>query len=273
MLNELWNRARGQSGVSTAKARRDARRFYFYISPWLFGFLVLTLYPILHSFWLMFTNTTLAGVGEFVGFSNWHYALQEDTRFLVTFKNTLYYVAMFVPASLILSFVVALMLNQRVKFLGIFRTVFYLPYITAGVAVTILWGWIFNADFGLLNYTLSLIGIEGPDWLGDPNWAMISIVILSLWTIGNNIIIMLAGIQDIPQTLYESAEIDGASKFKCIFKITIPLATPTIFFNLVLTTIGAFQLFTQPYVLTDGGPLNATRTVVMLLFTNAFQYG
>lgn len=273
MLDELRMPQKGSGIHSTAKARRDARRFYFYISPWLIGFLVLTLYPILHSFWLMFTNSTLSGMGEFVGLSNWVYAFQEDTRFVVTFKNTLYYVAMFVPSSLVISFVVALMLSQRVRFLGLFRTVFYLPYITAGVAVTILWGWIFNADYGLLNYSLSLIGIEGPDWLGDPKVAMISIVILSLWTIGNNIIIMLAGIQDIPQSLYESAEIDGASKFKCIFKITLPLATPTIFFNLVLTTIGAFQLFTQPYVLTNGGPLNATRTVVMHLFTNAFQYG
>ncbi|HHW72721.1 MAG TPA: sugar ABC transporter permease [Firmicutes bacterium] len=258
---------------STAKARRDALRFYFYISPWLIGFLVLTLYPILHSFYLMFTSSTLTDPGEFVGLSNLYYALKEDTRFLVVFKNTLYYVAMFVPASLVLSFVIALMLSQRVKFLGLFRTIFYLPYVTAGVAVTILWGWIFNADYGLLNYSLSLLGIQGPDWLGDPSWAMISIVILSLWTIGNNIIIMLAGIQDIPETLYESAQIDGAGKFRCIFTITIPLATPTIFFNLVLTTIGAFQLFTQPYVLTNGGPLNATRTVVMHLFTNAFQYG
>jgi len=245
MLDEF--RMRPRSFVpSTAKARRDALKFYFYISPWLIGFLVLTLYPILHSFYLMFTSSTLTDPGQFVGLSNLHYALKEDTRFLVVFKNTLYYVAMFVPSSLVLSFVIALMLSQRVKFLGLFRTVFYLPYVTAGVAVTILWGWIFNADYGLLNYTLSLFGIQGPDWLGDPNWAMISIVILSLWTIGNNIIIMLAGIQDIPETLYESAQIDGASKFRCIFTITIPLATPTIFFNLVLTTIGAFQLFTQP---------------------------
>ena len=170
---------------------------------------MLTLYPILHSFYLMFTSSTLTDPGQFVGLNNLYYALREDTRFLVVFKNTLYYVAMFVPASLVLSFVIALMLSQRVKFLGLFRTVFYLPYVTAGVAVTILWGWIFNADYGLLNYTLSLFGIQGPDWLGDPKVAMISIVILSLWTIGNNIIIMLAGIQDIPETLYESAQIDG----------------------------------------------------------------
>ncbi len=257
----------------SGKARRDARNFYFYTSPWLIGFFVLTLFPVLSSFWLMFTNTKLTGAGAFVGIENWIYAFTIDPVFLKSFGNTLYYVALFVPSCLILSFVIALLLNQKVKFLGFFRTVFYLPYITAGVAVTILWGWIYNNDLGLLNYLLSVVGIKGPNWLGDPNIAMISIVILSLWTIGNNIIIMLAGIQDIPNSYYESAWIDGASKLRTIFSITIPLSTPTIYFNLIVTTIAAFQIFDQPYVLTNGGPINSTYTVAMHMFQNAFKYG
>ena len=180
---------------------------------------------------------------------------------------------MFVPSCLILAFFIALLLSRSVRGLGFFRTVFYLPYITAGVATTILWGWIFNKDYGLLNYFFSRVGLPQVNWLGDPNIALMSIVILSLWTIGNNIIIMLAGIQDIPRSYYESAHIDGANEFRCVFTITLPLITPTIFFNLIVTMIGAFQIFSQPFILTGGGPLNSTYTVAMHLFNNAFKYG
>lgn len=259
--------------VRTGMDRRSARNFYLYTAPWLLGFLALTLYPILHSFWLMFTNTALTGVGDFVGLENWIYAFQKDPIFLKAFGNTLKYVVMFVPSCLIISFALGFLLSRNIKGLGFFRTVFYLPYITSGVATVILWGWIFNFDYGLINYLLSLVGISGVNWLGDTNIAMISIVILSLWTIGNNIIIMLAGIQDIPKAYYESAHIDGASEWRCIFTITLPLSTPTIFFNLIVTTIGAFQIFNQPYILTNGGPLNSTYTVAMHMFTNAFKYG
>ena len=142
----------------------------------------------------------------------------------------------------------ALLLSKKVKGLGFFRTAFYIPYITSGVAVTILWGWIYQKDYGIINYVLSLFGIKGVNWLGDKNIAMISIVILSLWTIGNNIIIMLAGIQDIPQSYYESAQIDGAGAIRQIFSITLPLCTPTIYFNLIVTIIAAFQVFQQPLI-------------------------
>ena len=253
--------------------RRLARNFYFYTFPWLFGFLTLTVYPVVQSFWLMFTDTKLTGVGQYIGLTNWIYAFTKDAIFLKAFGNTLKYVAMYVPSCLILAFCIALLLSRNVRGLGFFRTVFYLPYITAGVATTILWGWIFNKDYGLLNYFLSILGLNGVNWLGDPNIAMMSIVILSLWTIGNNIIIMLAGIQDIPVTYYESANIDGASEFRCVFLITLPLITPTIFFNLIVTMISAFQIFNQPFILTNGGPLNSTYTVAMHLFNNAFKYG
>ena len=254
-------------------AHREARNFYLYISPWLAGFIVLTLYPIIYSFWLMFTDTGMTGSGKFIGLKNWIYAFKEDPLFFKSFTNTLYYIILFVPSSIIIAFFMALLLSQHIKGLSFFRTVFYLPYITSGVAVTILWGWIYNKDYGMINYVLSLLHIQGPDWLGDTHMAMISIVIFSLWTIGNNIIIMLAGIQDIPTSYYESAYIDGASKLRCVFSITIPLSTPTIYFNLIVTNIAAFQIFQQPYILTNGGPLNSTYTISMHLFRNAFQYG
>lgn len=259
--------------VMSGNERRDTINFYTYISPWLIGFFLLTLYPMIKSLWLCFTDSDFSGRGNFIGLANFTRAFIQDPLFLKVFKNTLYYVVMFVPSSLILSFTIAWLLSRKIRILAFFRTVFYIPYITSGVAVTIMWGWIFNSDFGLINYLLSLVGIQGPRWLTDKRIAMLSIVIMSLWSIGNSILIMLAGIQDIPITYYESARIDGATTLRQIFTITIPLCSPTIFFNLVVGTIGAFQLFNQPYVLTKGGPVDSTRTVSMYLFSNAFEYG
>ena len=253
--------------------RREARNFYLYTAPWLIGFFVLTLYPIVYSFYLMFTDMNLTGVGKFIGLENLKYAFTDDPLFIKAFINTLKYVVMFVPSSIILAFFVALLLSKKVKGLGFFRTAFYIPYITSGVAVTILWGWIYQKDYGIINYVLSLFGIKGVNWLGDKNIAMISIVILSLWTIGNNIIIMLAGIQDIPQSYYESAQIDGAGAIRQIFSITLPLCTPTINFNLIVTIIAAFQVFQQPLILTNGGPLNSTYTAAIHMYNNGFLYG
>ena len=253
--------------------RREARNFYLYTAPWLIGFFVLTLYPIVYSFYLMFTDMNLTGVGKFIGLENLKYAFTDDPLFIKAFINTLKYVVMFVPSSIILAFFVALLLSKKVKGLGFFRTAFYIPYITSGVAVTILWGWIYQKDYGIINYVLSLFGIKGVNWLGDKNIAMISIVILSLWTIGNNIIIMLAGIQDIPQSYYESAQIDGAGAIRQIYSNTLPLCTPTIYFNLIVTIIAAFQVFQQPLILTNGGPLNSTYTAAIHMYNNGFLYG
>ena len=253
--------------------RREARNFYLYTAPWLIGFFVLTLYPIVYSFYLMFTDMNLTGVGKFIGLENLKYAFTDDPLFIKAFINTLKYVVMFVPSSIILAFFVALLLSKKVKGLGFFRTAFYIPYITSGVAVTILWGWIYQKDYGIINYVLSLFGIKGVNWLGDKNIAMISIVILSLWTIGNNIIIILAGIQDIPQSYYERAQIDGAGALRQIFSITLPLCTPTIYFNLIVTIIAAFQVFQQPLILTNGGPLNSTYTAAIHMYNNGFLYG
>ncbi len=252
---------------------RNTFNFYAYISPWLIGFLVLTVYPMLDSLYLSFTNSELSGEAKFIGIDNFIRAFTVDQQFFISFKNTIVYVAIFVPVSLILSFLIGWLLSQKIKGLSFFRTVFYLPYITAGVAVTLLWGWIFNGSYGLINYLLSLIGIQGPDWLGNSHTALYCIIIMSLWTIGNNILIMLAGIQDIPVSYYESAQIDGASTLRQLFSITLPLSTPTIYFNLVIGVIAAFQIFNQPYILTQGGPVDATRTVAMIIFQNAFQYG
>ena len=258
---------------STGFDRRNTINFYVFISPWLLGFLVLTVYPMLESFRLSMTDTGFTGDGSYVGLANFIQALTVETRVLTAFKNTFLYVLMFVPLNLVISFFLGWLLSRKIKFLGFFRSVFYIPYLTAGVAVTIMWGWLFNGTYGLINYTLSMFGIVGPNWLGDKNTALICIVAMNLWSIGNNVLIMLAGIQDIPRSYYESAEIDGASTWRQIRSITIPLTTPTIYFNLVIGVIGAFQLFNQPYILTDGGPVDSTLTVSLFIFRNAFEYG
>ena len=258
---------------STGFDRRSTVNFYVFISPWLLGFLVLTVYPMLESLRLSMTDTGFTGDGSYVGLENFIQALTVETRVLTAFKNTFLYVLMFVPLNLVISFFLGWLLSRKIKFLGFFRSVFYIPYLTAGVAVTIMWGWLFNGTYGLINYTLSMFGIVGPNWLGDKNTALICIVAMNLWSIGNNVLIMLAGIQDIPRSYYESAEIDGASTWRQIRSITIPLTTPTIYFNLVIGVIGAFQLFNQPYILTDGGPMDSTLTVSLFIFRNAFEYG
>lgn len=260
-------------GKMSKREKMETIKFYTYISPWLIGFFVLTVYPMFKSLYLSFTNANFSGKGDFIGLANYIRAFTVDVQFIKVFKNTIAYVFMFVPASLVISFILGWLLSRNIKGRSFFRTVFYLPYITAGVAVTILWGWIFNGSYGLINYALSFLGIQGPNWLGDKRFALICIVIICLWSIGNGIIIMLAGIQDIPSTYYESAQIDGASTLRQIFSITIPLCTPTIFFNLIVSVIISFQLFNQPYILTKGGPVDSTRTVAMYLFSNAFEYG
>lgn len=252
--------------------KREERRFFLFISPWLLGFLIFTLYPMVFSIVLVFTNMDMTGSGQFVGLANLIRAFSQDELFYKSLLNTVYFVLVSVPVSLAMAFLIALLLNQKIKGVGFFRTSFYIPYITSGVAVTLLWGWIFNAQFGLLNYFLSLFGISGPSWLSDTRWAMPAIIIMGIWTIGNSIIITLAGLQDIPEQLYESAEIDGANRLTQVTRITLPLVTPTLYFNLVMGIIGGFQIFMQPYILTEGGPNYATYTYMMHIYNNGFKY-
>ncbi|MDE6882868.1 MAG: sugar ABC transporter permease [Lachnospiraceae bacterium] len=268
-MSSMSKKKKKMSGIQ----RRNTINFYLYISPWLLFFIVLTVYPMLKSLSLAFTDSDFSGKGNFIGLNNFIQAFTVDVQFKAAFRNTICYVLMYVPLSLILSFFLGWLLSRKVKLLGFWRTVFYMPYITSGVAVTILWGWIFNGTYGIINYVLSLFGITGPNWLGDKRLALGCIVVMSLWSLGNQILIMLAGIQDIPDSYYESAQIDGASTIRQVFAITLPLSTPTIFFNLVIGVISAFQLFNQPYILTNGGPVDSTLTVAMVIFRNAFQYG
>lgn len=252
--------------------RREVWEFHLYILPWLIGFTAFTLGPLIYSLIITLTDARMAGDWHFVGFVNYAQMLK-DRLFWKGLFNTAYYAFVSVPLGLMVAFALASLLNMKLRGMAFFRTLFYLPSVTAGVAVVLLWGWIFNPSFGLLNYALSLFGVQGPNWLGDPRWAMPAIIIMNLWNVGSAMIIFLAGLQDIPQQLYESAEIDGANGWTKTMRITVPLISPVAFFNLILGLIGAFQVFTQAYVLTGGGPLESTYVYLLHLYNEAFRYG
>jgi multiple sugar transport system permease protein len=247
-------------------------RGYLFIAPWLVGFLVFTLGPFVASLFFSFTRYELLTPPEFRGFQNYNVLFRQDPRFWVSLANTAYYAFFSVPIRMILAFFVAILLNQKVQGMAIFRTLFYLPSVTAGVATAILWVWIFDANYGLLNVGLRAIGIEGPLWLGSRVWAKPALILMSLWSIGGTMVIYLAGLQGVPQQLYDAAAVDGAGWWRKTRHVTVPLMTPTIFFTLVMGIVGSFQVFASALVMTNGGPADATLFYVLYLYRNAFQY-
>lgn len=210
---------------------------------------------------------------SWVGLDNFK-SLFADPLFYKSMKVTLTYSAMSIPVNLILGLLLSLLLNTKVKGINFFRTLFYLPSVISGVAVAMLWMWILNSKFGLLNYFLSLIGIEGPSWLQDPKWILPSFVLIGVWGVGGNAILFLGGLQNIPGHLYEAARVDGANVFTRFWKITLPLLTPTLFFLLMMGIIGSFQVFTTAYVINGsgtGGPDNAGLFYMLYLYQKAFK--
>ncbi|HWI65904.1 MAG TPA: sugar ABC transporter permease, partial [Symbiobacteriaceae bacterium] len=195
----------------------------------------------------------------------------DDPLFWQSLKVTGRYALWRVPAALAAALGIAIMMNQNVKGIRWFRTIFYLPNVVSGVAVAVLWMWVFNKDYGILNTFLSWFGIQGPGWLQDPGWSLASMTIMSMWTVGGMAIIFLAGLKNVPGYLYEAAEIDGAGTWTKFFRITLPQLSPTIFYNLVMCVVGAFQTFTEAYVMTNGGPMNSTLFYNFYLYQNAFR--
>jgi len=260
------------------KASRSARRQnllgYLWISPWLLGFVIFTAGPMIASLVLSFTNYRIINVIKWAGLDNYVYALTKDELFWPSMGITFYYMLIAVPLGLLGSLLLAMLLNQRVRGESIFRTLFYLPSLTPAAAAALLWAWLLHAEVGLVNYILSLIGIKGPPWLGSVRWAMPAIILITLWTGmgGGRMIIFLAGLQGVPQEFYEAAEIDGASGWRKFLHITLPMISPTIFFNLVLGIIGALQVFTTAYITTKGGPGRATWFFALHIYTSAFEY-
>ena len=255
-------------------ARREAREAYLWIGPWIVGFLVFVLGPMIASLVLSFTKYEGLSKPEFIGLENYTWAFTRDRLFYGSIRRTFYYSLVSVPLGLFSSFFLAMLLNQALRLKAFYRTLFYLPSLTPTVALTILWLWILQPQYGLVNHTLRQIGIDGPAWFGSMKWAIPSLIIMHLWNSvgGGRMIIFLAALQGVPQELYEAAEIDGAGGAQKFWHVTLPIITPAIFFNLVMGIIGAFSVFAVSYVATDGGPMYATWFYMLHLVRNALQY-
>lgn len=254
-------------------AQREEIDFYIFASPWIVGLIFLFGGPILASLGISFTSWT--GVSaeslQWVGLENYR-ALFNDKLFWTSLQNTFVYAFGSVTLGVTLALAVALLMNQDVPGTNIFRTIFYLPSITQGVAVAIMWVWILNPQVGLLNYGLSFLGIEGPGWLTSQQWALPALILMSLWGIGGAMVILLAGLQGVPQSLYEAARIDGAGLWGQFRHVTLPMISPALFLVIITSTVASFQIFTNVAVMTQGGPGTATMVYVFYLYQNAFTY-
>jgi len=254
--------------------RKEERDFWIAILPWFLGLFLFTGGPVLASLLFSFTNWTGLSAFEFVGFKNYRELLAEDIVFWETVFNTFYYTVGAVLLGTLGALFVALLLNQNLPGTYVLRLIYYLPSIASGVAISILWIWLFNPSVGLVNHILvSLLPIEnGPAWLSSQTWSKPALILKSTWGIGANMIIILAGLQGIPTSLYEAARIDGASVFKEFRHVTIPMLSPVLFFVLVISTINAFQILTDILVMTQGGPGTSTYMLVYYIYQNAFIY-
>jgi multiple sugar transport system permease protein len=243
-----------------------------FISPWLVGFVIFTAGPFFSSVWLSFTSYDIVSAPRWVGVANYSTLLHEDPMFWSSLWVTVRYAIVAVPIGIVAGVVLALLLNLKIRGQTVFRTIFYLPSIVPAVANAVVFSWILNPEIGLVNGILRTFGVEGPAWLNDTKWAPWSLVLMSVWGVGGSMVIYLAGLQDIPVHLYEAATIDGASAYQKARRITLPLLTPVIFFNLVMGIIGAFQYFTEAYVMTRGGPEGSTTFYALYLFQRAWNY-
>jgi multiple sugar transport system permease protein len=252
-------------------ARRDERRFYLFVLPWLAGLTLFQAGPMLAAVGLSLTDWQLVTPPEWRGLA--HYRdMVDDPLFRTAVRNSLYYTVASVPLGIGLAFVLALLLNRRWLGMGFFRTVFFMPALISGVAIALVWGWLFNPRFGAVNALLRLLHLPTPGWLADPDWALPTLVLLSLWSVGGWMLIYLAGLRTIPGELYDAARIDGAGPLALTRFVTLPLISPVTYFLLVVGTIAALQLFTPAYILTEGGPDNATLTLPLYIYRNAFEW-
>ncbi len=252
---------------------REARAFWLFISPWAFGFLAFTIGPIIASIYFSFTRYDIVSRPEFIGLANFK-ELFADPLFYKSMGNTLYFVILVVPLTMIISFGLALLLNQKVKALPLFRTIYYIPSIVPFVASAVLWMWLLQPQFGLVNGIIKTFGLRPPTWLASETWAKPALILMMLWGSGSTMLIYLAGLQGVPESLLEAAHIDGANTFQRFLHITLPLMTPTIFFTLTMGIINTFQVFSIVYVMTAGmgGPQNSTLVYLLYMFRQAFVF-
>lgn len=254
--------------------RREALAGLLWSSPWTLGFLLFTLGPVIASLYLSFNDYTIAGQPKWVGLDNFTRALQgRDPLFWPTLARTFHYALVMVPLGISGALLIAVALNQNLKGMPLYRTFFFLPSLTPAPAAALIWSWLFQPDFGAVNALLRVFHLAGPKWLSDPDTAMTSLIIIALWGSigGGTMIIFLAGLQSVPQELHEAAQIDGAGRWVRFVRVTLPMISPTVLFNLVIGIVGALQVFTVPFIATNGGPNYATWFFIIHLYQNGFQ--
>ena len=267
--------ARAQVGRRRKISRtrlREYRDGYLCILPWILGFIVFTAGPVIVSFALSFTSYTILDPPRFVGFSNYARVFTKDPLFRQSLEVTVTYTIVLVPLGTIGGYLLALLLNQAVSGMGFFRTIFYLPSVVPRIATAYLFAWMLHPSMGLVNGLLGSFGIVGPDWFGTREWVIPSFIIMSLWGLGANMVLYLAGLQGVPTALYEAAMLDGAGAWAKFRHVTLPMTSPVIFFTFLTGMIGTFQVFTSAYAITQGGPADASLFYVLNLYNNAFQY-
>ena len=252
--------------------KHEALWFYIMVSPWVFGFLFFTLGPMIYSLFLSFTDWDLFSTPQFIGLKNFVDLFVNDKIFWKTVKNTLYFAILSVFLGMAASLAIAVLLNKPLRGMRTYRTLLYIPATVPAVASSLLFIKLLAPDTGLVNRFLGIFGIDGPAWLLHPDWVKPALILMSLWGVGGGITLLLAGMKGIPAEFYEAAAIDGANSRQQFFNITLPLLSPVIFFNLVMGLIGSLQTFTQVYIVTGGGPNNASQMIVPYLFDNAFRW-
>jgi len=244
---------------------------YLFISPWLLGFICLTAYPLILSLYYSFTNYTLMEPINWIGLKNYEQIFTSDAKFVQSVKVTFMYVLASVPLKLIFALLVAMILNRAVKGITFYRTAIYFPSLIGGsIAVSLLWRNIFGVD-GVFNKLIAIFGIEGKGWITNPDTALGTLILLTVWQFGSTMVIFLAGLKQIPSDLYEASGVDGANKFVQFFKITLPMLSPIMYFNLIMAVINSFQMFTSAFVITNGGPMNSTYVYALYLYERAFS--
>jgi multiple sugar transport system permease protein len=268
---------RGQTAValqgSSVLKLKEELQGYVFIAPWLLGFLIFTAGPMLFSLYASFTNYDITSKFEFIGLANYIEMFKYDKMIWTSLYNTVYYVIFMVPLTTAGAVLLGVLMNQGVPGMRVFRTIYYLPAVLSGVGVYLLWMQLLSPSTGLVNTFLSWFGITGPAWLFDPNWTKPALIIMKMWSLGGGMLLYLAVLQNVPAQLYESAEIDGANAIQRFWKITLPLITPVIFFDLVTSTIGAFQIFQEAYIMAngEGGPMNSLLFYNFHLWNKAFR--
>ena len=272
MAVNALRRHRIHKGIQLSTTQEEALEGYLLITPVVLGLLIFSLGPIVASLYLSLTSWDLFGSPQFVGLTNYRKLLKDDL-FYKSLGNTAYYAALTVPVGTVLALTLAMIMNQKIRGINLFRTIFFLPSVCSQVAIAVIWVWVYAPEFGLFDIILRSMGIPSPHWLSSTKWAMPSVAIMAIWQgLGYNMVIFLAGLQGISQEYYEAAAIDGAGRWQLFRYITLPLLSPVTFFVIIMYIIGAFQVFASVFIMTMGGPYNATLTIAYYLYRNGFEW-